>query len=288
MGGTSFTALHDPIFLRALVLQSGDTSLALLSLDLIEIGNMEQFRSRMSAELGIDYVIITATHRHNAPRLGRVSPGALAHDGGPEVDAYSSFVYDTMIAALREARASAGPARLGLATGTADVNVNRDEAQGLIVGAEVVRVAGHVRFAADPRLSAAERVVSLPVKKGVHVMDDMRQADVPSVDLRLALFLLGDIALAGVSGDVVTPIYWRLKRQSPLAATILISIANDRIGYLADDVAYDRATFEVNGSPVQPGHAESAIADGLTDMIESAARYAASRCPSEVDPRPHV
>ena len=56
---------------------------------------------------------------------------------------------------------------------------------------------------------------------------------------------------------------------APLASTILISIANDRIGYLPEDAAFDRPIHEVNGCPIVRGHAEDAIIHGLTAMIES-------------------
>ncbi|HTR95447.1 MAG TPA: neutral/alkaline non-lysosomal ceramidase N-terminal domain-containing protein [Trebonia sp.] len=381
MGGGTFSGVHDPLFLRVLLLSDGTEEAALVSCDLIEAGDMTDVRERIEAELGIprDHVFITATHSHNAPRIGLVSPGSLAHGGGPEVAAYTGYVYDTMLDALRQARASARPARVGLGTGSADVNVNRDEysggkwrlgyntqapsdktvwvvrfetldgtpiavvvnyavhstvtlgtgeisgdlagaatrhverylgddvvalftpgplgdqaprvclervpgapdefayqameAQGLIVGAEAVRVAQSITpLTSAVRVRAAERVVSCPVKRGVDVMEDMRQEDVPFVDLRLGLLMVGQIAFVGVSGEVVTRIYQRLRRESPLANTVLISIVNDRIGYIADDEAYDRPTHEVNGSPIQRGHAEDAIVAGAVDMIGVAAR----------------
>jgi len=382
IGGGTFSRVHDPIFVRVLVLNDGTTETALISADLIEAGEMTPVRRRIERELGIpfDHILITATHAHNAPRIGRVSPGSLAHDGGPESMAYTELVYDVMVEALRQARASAQPARFGLGAGTADVNVNRDEyadgrwvlgfnpdgpsdktlwvikfesltgdpiavlinyavhstvtlwtnevsgdlagaatryveeqlagvalwtlgpvgdqdprialgkatgdadrdrafafkamdAQGLIVGAEAVRVArGIKRLTSTARLAAAERVIECPVKKGVDVMDDMKQEDVPFVNLRLSLLLLNQIALTGVSGEVVTSIYWRLKKESPLTSTILISITNDRIGYIPEDAAFDRPTHEVNGCPILRGYAEDAIVTGLTAMIESALR----------------
>ena len=382
IGGGTFSRVHDPIFVRVLVLNDGTTETALISADLIEAGEMTPVRRRIERELGIpfDHILITATHAHNAPRIGRVSPGSLAHDGGPESMAYTELVYDAMVEALLQARASAQPARFGLGAGTADVNVNRDEyadgrwflgfnpdgpsdktlwvikfetltgdpiavlinyavhstvtlwtnevsgdlagaatryveeqfggvalwtlgpagdqdprialgkatgdagrdrafafkamdAQGLIVGAEAVRVArGIKQLTSTARLAAAERVIECPVKKGVDVMDDMKQEDVPFVNLRLSLLLLNQIALAGVSGEVVTSIYWRLKKESPLTSTILISITNDRIGYIPEDAAFDRPTHEVNGCPILRGYAEDAIITGLTAMIESALR----------------
>jgi len=128
IGGTSFVGVHDPIRVRALVLHDGASEVALLSAELIECGDMRALRARIEAELGIpaDHVMITATHTHNAPRLGAVSPGALAHNGGPESAAYTSWVYDRILAALRSARSAARPARFGIGAGHAAININRE------------------------------------------------------------------------------------------------------------------------------------------------------------------
>lgn len=52
--------------------------------------------------------MITATHTHNAARLGRVSPGALAHNGGPESDAYAQILFDLILEATTRARSALG------------------------------------------------------------------------------------------------------------------------------------------------------------------------------------
>ncbi|GIM90720.1 neutral/alkaline non-lysosomal ceramidase N-terminal domain-containing protein [Paractinoplanes toevensis] len=388
IGGTSFVGVHDPIHVRALVLHDGVSEVALISADLIECGDMRPLRARIEAELGIPaaHVMITATHTHNAPRLGTVSPGALAHNGGPESAAYTGWVFDQVLAALRAARAAARPARFGISSGHAAINVNREmyadggwrlgynldgptdprvwvlrlasmagdpiavvanyavhstvalwtrevsgdlagaamrhveemiggvamftpgalgdqnprvslegfaggfgphgrmpteaerafayaavAAQGLVLGAEVVRVAGGIgELVPEVRLRAAEEVVPCPVKKGRDVLASMVQAEVDSVDLRLSLILIGDVALAGVSGEVTTTVYRRLAARSPLARTILVSIANDRIGYLPADEAFDRPVHSVNGCPIVRGHAEPGIVDGLSRMIREA------------------
>ncbi|MFJ4621836.1 neutral/alkaline non-lysosomal ceramidase N-terminal domain-containing protein [Streptomyces sp. NPDC088812] len=380
-----FTGVHDPLFLRALHLSDGDTEAALVSLDLIEAGDVTPLRERIERELGIpaDHVVVTATHTHNAPRIADVSPGALAHAGGPESFAYTEVVYDRIVTALRRARDTARPARFGAGTGTADVNVNRElhrdghwtlghnpdgpsdktlwvlrfedldgapialvvnyavhstvvfgtsevsgdlagaacrhiedvlhderagggavalwtpgplgdqapridlgvpfgtvpderrtarayaamEAQGLIVGAEALRVADGIRTSADVRLDARQRTVLCPVKPGRDVMETMRQDGSGTVPLRLSLIRLGDVAVTGVSGEVVTEICRRLRDRSPLARTLLVSLANDRIGYLADDARFDRPVHSVNGCPVRRGYAEDAIVDNLVDMI---------------------
>jgi hypothetical protein len=81
--------------------------------------------------------------------------------------------------------------------------------------------------------------------------------------------MLNQVAITGVSGEIVTNIYRHLQKETPLADTILATIVNDRVGYLPDDAAYDRPIFEVNGSPAARGCAEGAIVDGLVEMIKS-------------------
>lgn len=381
--GRPFERVHDPIHLRALVADDGAAEIALISLDLVEAGDMTDVRRRIESEFGIpfDHIVITATHTHSAPRIGDVSPGALAHAGSKESLEYTETIYEAMLDALRSARAARLPATIGVETGLADVNVNREvfadgqwtlgfnpdgpsdkavrivrfddlegrpiailvnysvhptvvlgtgelsadlagvacrhveeyfddeavclwtagtigdqapridlglpfgaapderqaarayramEAQGLMVGAEAVRVAeGISRTSATARISAGQLTIELPCKPGENVMESMRQQHTETVPIRLSLLRFGDVALAGVSGEVVTEIGERLRAASPLAHTLLVSIANDRIGYIADDARFDRPVHSVRGCPVVRGHAESAIVDGILALLEA-------------------
>jgi neutral ceramidase len=142
------------------------------------------------------------------------------------------------------------------------------DAEGLMVGAEVVRVANLIHPVVSPaRIEADERVFSCPVKQGINQMADMKQAQVATIPIHLGLIMINQIALATVSGEVVTNIYSHLKKVTPLTNTIMVTIANDRIGYIADDAAYDTPIFEVNGTPAARGCAENGIVSGLVDMI---------------------
>jgi neutral ceramidase len=93
MGG-SFKAVHDLTCLRTPVHDDGRSMVAMVSTDRIEVGDMSAVRQRIAHEVGMasDHVLITASHDHSAPRLGRITPGALTHDGGPESDAYTTWV----------------------------------------------------------------------------------------------------------------------------------------------------------------------------------------------------
>ena len=89
------------------------------------------------------------------------------------------------------------------------------------------------------------------------------------MQLRLGALVIGNIALASVNAELYSPIARRLKERSPLSNTVMVTLANGRAGsgYIPDDASYGHYTFQVNGSRLQPGCAESAIANGLAGMI---------------------
>jgi len=379
IGGGSFNGVHDPIFARVLLLDGGTGAVALISVDLIEAGDMRHLRARIGDELSApaSHVVIAASHDHSAPRLGQVTPGALAHGGGPEQRAYTDWVYDQLVAATAELGGRLRPARIGFGTGLADVNINRDvpgdgrwelginpgrasdktvsvlrvegedgepiatwfcygvhstvtlwtglvsgdlagaaarrieddlggvalyatgllgdqaprvsyehaagaeksdpdfafraaDAQGAVLGAEVVRVAGLVgECRGDIALWADELVIDCPVKPGEDVMSDMVQEAVDTVPLRLSMVRVGDVTLFGLSGEVVTALGWAIRAALPERA-VVISLVNDRIGYLVDEGASQINTFEARGCPVARGCLEGVIVDGLRRMLDAA------------------
>jgi neutral ceramidase len=109
------------------------------------------------------------------------------------------------------------------------------------------------------RIEADERIVSCPVRKGVNQVGLQKQEDVSSMPLHLGLILINQVALTGVSGEVSTNIYLHLKKVSPLTNTIMLTLSNDRAGYIVDDAAYDTPTHESNGTPLARGCAEKGI-----------------------------
>lgn len=75
--------------------------------------------------------------------------------------------------------------------------------------------------------------------------------------------------IGAVNAEVFNPIAVRLKRESPYARTMLATLTNGsaRSGYIPHDAAFGTYTFEVLSSRLQPGCAESAIVDGILDLI---------------------
>jgi hypothetical protein len=90
------------------------------------------------------------------------------------------------------------------------------------------------------------------------------------VNIRLSLLRVGDTAIGGVNAEIFTEIGLRFKRESPLKHTMMTTLTNGMAnsGYIPNDAAFGYETFEVLSSRLKPGCAETAIDEGLIDMIE--------------------
>jgi hypothetical protein len=143
-------------------------------------------------------------------------------------------------------------------------------ALGSILGAEVIRVADSIQTSPQARIRAVQRVVTCPGKRTVQAPARNREykfEDADPVSIRLSLLIINDVAIAGVSGEVLTNISLRLKRESPFNRTIMVTHCNGSSGYLADDAAYDQVSYEITTTRVKRGYAEKAIVEGFVQMM---------------------
>lgn len=86
-------------------------------------------------------------------------------------------------------------------------------------------------------------------------------------NLKLQVFMLGDIAFEGVSAEIVSSIGKKLLALSPYDHTILMTMMNGYEGYIADEWQYDHDAFE-NGSNLKRGEGEKNLVDGFIDLFE--------------------
>lgn len=88
-------------------------------------------------------------------------------------------------------------------------------------------------------------------------------------EIRLGVLMIGDVAVGQVNGIPYNAIGQRLKRESPYAKTMLTTRANGMTdaGYIPDDASYGHNTFAVLSSKLKPGCAESAIVNGIIDLM---------------------
>ncbi|MDX2032116.1 MAG: hypothetical protein SF339_15690 [Blastocatellia bacterium] len=105
----------DPLYADALVLQAGETKLALVGLDLGRApaeGSLQRIRERLRREAGIEFSFIAGSHTHHGPVLELTdAPGK----GKGRFDAairYYREMEDAIVAAVVEANARLAPARM--------------------------------------------------------------------------------------------------------------------------------------------------------------------------------
>jgi neutral ceramidase len=151
------------------------------------------------------------------------------------------------------------------------------EAEGVLLGEEVIRVMSNTtRLDSSPAIAGAETTITCP---GRRRLDSAREGtpgkyeDGDPVQIRLGLLRIGDTAVTSANAEIYTAIGLKLKAASPLANTMLVTVANGRAnsGYVPDDEAFVTNTFQVLGSRLKPGCAEDAIVDSLVNMIQASA-----------------
>jgi neutral ceramidase len=403
-----YGGVHDQLYARALVLDNGVTTAAIVALDLVEMGDTTALRQRIARELAIpaDHIIINASHDHNAPRGGPITPGTSSAQGRPySTPAYVQQVDDSIVDSLKQAKAALQPARMGFGTGKVDVSVarygytpergwrenpNEDgfsdktvsvvkfetsagtpiailfnyavhsnsmtgepsnlingdisgnaekfiehqykdkvialwsmgaaadqypkynwdmgllddkasvyapvEIQGGMIGGEVMKVVKRTTQMTDVAdIYAAVRAVPCEMNlapnnpapggnggpnggAGASPNGAPRPPQAPpkqlipppkagdKLDIQLGLIRINQLAITGVSGEVGSQIFQHLKRESPFAENIMITLSNDRDGYIPDDAGWDH---QGQGQAFVRGCAEKAIVDNLVEMMKA-------------------
>ncbi len=107
--------VHDDLTARAIVIENDDVRVALVSLDLIGINydDVVRIRESIAAAIDMDYVIVAATHTHNAPDvIGFWSPDPLC-----AVSPYVAMMRERVAEAVIRAADNARDATLIVATG---------------------------------------------------------------------------------------------------------------------------------------------------------------------------
>jgi hypothetical protein len=138
---------------------------------------------------------------------------------------------------------------------------------------EVMR--NNMQFTDSAAIWAAQERVSCPGRDRVTIAGQPRENVVPQyksgddVNLRIGLLRIGDINFAAVNGEVYSKIGMRLKAEAPARKTMLVTLANGRAnsGYIYSDDAYSHLTFQVVGSRLKPGCAESKIVNTAITLM---------------------
>jgi hypothetical protein len=147
---------------------------------------------------------------------------------------------------------------------------------GQFLGEEVLHVMRSVdRSVTNARIYSDQRIITCPGRNRTNSGRAGYAAayeDADSVKIRLGLLLIDDIAFASVNGEVFNLIAQRLKKESPYAKTMMLTVTDGigKSGYIPNDAAFGYYTFEVLSSRLKPGFAENGIVNGILDMMYKA------------------
>jgi len=113
-GKWQWKEVHDDLYAKAVVLKSGETTIAIVSLDLgslgKEVADVAKAQAQELTGIPAENILIAATHTHYAPFVGRASEG-VAKD-------YADSLTDRIADALWLANGRLAPAMLGHGSGS--------------------------------------------------------------------------------------------------------------------------------------------------------------------------
>jgi neutral ceramidase len=119
-----FRGIHDHVFVRAIVLDDGRLQAALVAWESLFVPDAiwADTSRRIAADTGIppERLLLSAVHDHGAPTLP-------ATNATPAQLSYINTIENGAVEAVRKAKSRLQPARFGVGTTTAYVNVNRRE-----------------------------------------------------------------------------------------------------------------------------------------------------------------
>ena len=155
-----------------------------------------------------------------------------------------------------------------------DQSIQLVKAMGLLTAEEAIRLINHIRnMRSEVKIEGAQQEVSCPGRQRLDTGREGspgRYEDSPDpVRIKIGALRIGDIALGSANAELYNMIGQQVKAGSKFHDTIMITLTNGMAnsGYVPTDDAFGRFTFQVLGSSLKPGCAETAIVKGIDDMI---------------------
>lgn len=127
------------------------------------------------------------------------------------------------------------------------------EARRRLAGADSAQQA-RIATSADPRWLEATRILELASAP-------------PERETLVQALRIGEVGLVGLPGEIFVEIGLAIKQRSPFARTLVGELANDNLGYVPSERAFDEGSYEVYTSPVPRGTG-ALLADTAVGLLE--------------------
>lgn len=137
---------------------------------------------------------------------------------------------------------------------------------GTLLGEEVATVLESINsVAADGPIKTLARTIQLPGKaRG----SSQPAADNPPIPFNITVGRVGEVAFAGLGGEVFNGLGQSIKAASPFARTFILTHCNGAAGYIPTRPSYAEGGYEVQSSPVAPGGGEQLVQEALRLLRE--------------------
>jgi neutral ceramidase len=156
---------------------------------------------------------------------------------------------------------------LGLAGNTVPIQrgVKARKQIGKALGGEALRRLQLVTTTDDVTLSALKSEVRFPTKKAPSSdegKDVEKTADFVATEIQL--LRLGDIYILGLPGEVLVEVGLEIKKRAGLENLLVVTLANDAIGYVCHSEAYEEGGYEPgSGTDLARGAGEIMVEEAL-------------------------
>jgi len=161
---------------------------------------------------------------------------------------------------------------LGTAGNMNPVRLNRTHPRmqtGKALGGAALRHLQFTQPCSDVKISALKQPVSLPIKKDLPPERKISVGkDAETQDTEIQVLKIGDVYIVGLPGEVLVEIGLEIKAKAGIENLLVVSIANDAVGYVCPRAAYKEGGYEPGtGTNLAPGAGEI-ITERALELIE--------------------
>lgn len=122
------TGARDPLYAKAVVIETGEDKLAIVGLDLGRspmTDMMNRIRKAVADQSGVNYILMSGSHTHHGPVLELADEEGKGKGKFDDGVAYLENLEGLLVDAINEAAANVQDARIGWASDDIDMNRNR-------------------------------------------------------------------------------------------------------------------------------------------------------------------
>jgi neutral ceramidase len=152
------------------------------------------------------------------------------------------------------------------------------DSMGRMMSEEILRVMDESKTdptkktSSDVRIWAGGKTVTCPGRTRTNTGREGAPGtyvDGEPVNIHVGVLTIGSTAFATVNAEIYTSIAQRVKKESPIANTVVVTLANGfaNSGYIPSDEAYGHNTFQVLDTHLKPGCAENAVVNAALDLM---------------------